>query len=237
MKLRVVIPSRRRSKTIEEAALAVFPQATVCVAESERDDYRRVTKNIITHPDDVSGMGPLRQWMLDNISDECLFMVDDDVHACVSLVGNRLRRITDPQSVMQIVLNTAECAYAAGARVFGFNQAWDVRKYDPWRPIRFTGWVGAVFGVIGRELRFEPLRVHGEDIDLCLQSLLKHRIIWQESRISFMQKRFTNAGGNSINRSADLHEREINFVCKKWGRYVKVQRGKTAIRLIVQVRR
>jgi hypothetical protein len=235
--VRIIIPSRRRANTIEAGALSLFPDATVCVGESEADAYGRLTKHLLVHPDAVTGMGPLRQWILDHVEDETVFMVDDDVYAIYGLVGVRAKRFTQPDEAAQIVENTAACAKAAGARVFGFNQAWDVRKFLPLKPVSFTGWVGGAIGIIGRDLKFDTSLKLRTDIDVCLTSLLKHRIIYQELRFAFAHRRFAGTGGNAVSRSGAQHERELAYLQRKWGAHLHVRTTKTAVRLIVDVPR
>lgn len=237
--MRVAIPSRGRANSISKNTLSVFPDALVCVAESEADAYRAVSDNVITHPDDVSGMGPLRQWMLDNLEGD-LFMVDDDVDGMFSMMGAAgWRRITDPRVALAHVENTALCAREAGAHVFGCNQGRDARVFRPTKPISLTGWVGGAIGVIGRDrdLRYEPSLLLRADIDYCLQSLRKHRIIWQDARFSFSQIRFTGSGGNAINRSGDQHAREIAYLQRKWGAHLQVKHTRDTVRLVVKVTR
>lgn len=237
MSVRIIIPSRKREKVLRDSSLPLFPTATVCVAESEEASYRRLTDHIVTHPDSISGIGPLRQWILDNFHEDRLLQVDDDVYALIALTGNKIRRITDPATVLQLVENTAECAAGAGAKIWGFNQTWDIRKYKPQKPITLCGWVGGVIGVVGREAKWDTGLKLRADIDACLTSLLKHRITYTDLRFSFAQRRFEGAGGNALQRSSEGHEREIRHLQRKWGTYLSVRRSKTTVLLRVHVQR
>lgn len=236
MNVRVIIPSRKRADTLAKGTINLFPDATVCVGESEVPEYRKVTKNLLVHGDEVVGLGILRQWILDHVDDEVIVMPDDDIHALYSFVGVRTRRITDPADVMRVLENAAMCAKAAGARVFGFNQG-DIRKFEPQKPFSFNSWVGGLIGIIGRDLKYDPFcRLH-DDVDLCLQSLMKHRIIWQDLRFKFANKIFAGGGGNAISRSKEQHEKEIAYLKRKWGAHLQVRPAKTTIRLVVNVAR
>jgi len=164
-------------------------------------------------------------------------MVDDDVSALYSLVGTYKHSLTDPRDAVRVVENAARCARGAGARIFGFNQAWDVRKFMPQKPVSFTGWVGGAIGVIGREPLFDPSLKLRADIDACLTSLLKHRIIYRDERFAFVHRRFGGSGGNAVSRSEAQHAKEIAYLRAKWGPHLHVQPTKTAIRLVVDVPR
>jgi hypothetical protein len=103
--------------------------------------------------------------------------------------------------------------------------------------VSFTGWVGGTIGVIGRAALFDPNLKLRADIDACLTSLLKHRIIYREERFAFVHRRFGGSGGNAVSRSEAQHARELAYLRAKWGVHLHVQPTKTAIRLVVDVPR
>jgi hypothetical protein len=72
-----VIPSAGRAGSVITTKL--FHHAWLCVPESEAAAYRKHHENVVSHPDDVYGMGQKRQWILDNFDDEIIFMADDDI--------------------------------------------------------------------------------------------------------------------------------------------------------------
>ncbi len=235
--MKIVIPSRGRAGVIGAKALRLFPDAIVCVASDEAERYAAVTANLLTHPPDVTGIGPLRQWILDNVDDPTVVMVDDDVKYIVSQVGFHARRFDDPGTARAIVERLAILAGDAGARVFGFYQGGGPLNYSNCRPFSFNHWVGGVVGVVGRELRYDTSLVLRADIDFCLQSLLRDRIIMLDCRYSFIHTRFAGAGGNAANRSSERHAREIAYLRRKWGPYLDVVQAKGTTRLVVRVRR
>jgi hypothetical protein len=237
MRISVVIPSRQRVDTIQTHALTLFPEAHVCVGASEAAAYRRVTSRLLVHPDNYIGIGPLRQWIIDHAPHANVFMVDDDVTALYSLVGTYKRRLTDPADVMRVVENAAEIAAGIGSPIFGFNQAWDVRKFLPQKPVSFTGWVGGAVGVIGRAPVYDTTLRLRADIDACLTALLKYRVIFRDDRFAFVHRRFGGSGGNAVCRSEALHAKEIAYLRQKWGAHLHVRSTKTAIRLVVDVPR
>jgi hypothetical protein len=232
---------------IGHAALRLFPDATVTVAESEMGTYAGITgpggrqlipeERLVPHPEEVSGIAPIRQWVLDHFDDECILMVDDDVYELVFLVHYVPRKMSDPEVVRQVVYNAANVAYAIGAPVFGFNQAWDVRKFKPYEPFNLNSWAGGVIGTIGRDLRYDlNLRLRA-DIDFCLQALQHRRLTFIENRFSFMHRRFGLAGGNASSRSSQRNEEEIAYLQRKWGEHLHVSDTKTTTRLAIRVPR
>ena len=233
--MKIVIPSRNRADVIGDKALRLFPDATICVGDDEVDAYSKVSDRLLVHPASVVGIGPLRQWVLDNVDDPCVVMVDDDVTHVYSQVGFHKRRIEDADTARAIVERLAILAADAGVRVFGFQQAARPFTYANFKPFSVNTWVGGVIGIIGRELRFDTSLLLRADIDFCLQSLLRDRIVLVDGRYSFIHTRFAGGGGNAANRSSERHEREIAYLRRKWGPYLNVVQAKGTTRLVLKV--
>lgn len=233
--MQFVIPSRGRADSVADKTLKLFPDALVCVGESEAAAYRAVTDNLLVHPDEVVGIGPLRQWVLDHVDDPVCVMLDDDIKAVYLKTDIRMRKIMDPDHVRAIVERVAICARDAGARVFGFAQAQSPMEYKAFEPFALSTWVGGVVGVIGRELRYDTSLILRADIDFCLKSLLRDRFVWVETRYCFQHIRFAGRGGNASNRSSERHRREIDLLLKRWGRHIshRTQKGTTCLKVRV----
>lgn len=153
--MQIVIPSKGRANIIRDKALRLFPDAIVCVGDDEVDAYAKVSQNLLVHPAAVVGIGPLRQWVMDNIADRCVVMVDDDVTHVYSQVGFHKRRIEDANTARAIVERLAILAADAGVRVFGFQQAARPLTYANFRPFSLNTWVGGLVGIVGCELRYD----------------------------------------------------------------------------------
>jgi hypothetical protein len=233
--MKIVIPSKGRATVLAEKALRLFPDAIVCVGDDEVDAYSRVSSNLLVHPASVLGIGPLRQWVMDNIADRCVVMVDDDVTHVYSQVGFHKRRIEDADTARAIVERLAILAADAGVRVFGFQQAARPLTYANFRPFSLNTWVGGLVGIIGRELRYDTSLLLRADIDFCLQSLVHDRFVLVDGRYSFIHTRFAGSGGNARQRSAERHEQEIRYLRRKWGPYLDVVQAKGTTRLVVRV--
>ena len=233
--MKIVIPSKGRAAVLPQKALRLFPDALVCVGDDEVDAYGKVTSNLLIHPASVVGIGPLRQWVLDNVADPCVVMVDDDVTHVYSQVGFHKKRIEDADTARAIVERTAILAQDAGVRVFGFQQAARPLSYANFRPFSLDTWVGGLVGIIGRELRYDPSLLLRADIDFCLQSLVRDRFVMVDGRYSFIHTRFAGSGGNATNRSAARHAQEIAYLKRKWGKYLDVVQAKGTTRIVLRV--
>ena len=136
--MKIIIPSRKRPEMAQRLQ-TILPESIVCIAESEYESYRDVCNNIEPHPDNISGIAPLRQWIL-NHWEGPLVMIDDDVMRLYCLT-DQYARVIKFDNWPAVIENAAIMADDLGANVFGFNQAWDVRKYRPMDPFRIHGWV------------------------------------------------------------------------------------------------
>ena len=218
--IKIVILSRSRYDTI--TTHKVLPEwVEVLVPESQKSLYEsKISNPIITTPDDVKGLGVLRNWCLDNFEEETIIMLDDDITSVYGLTQHKSKR-QKPDVVVEILVNTAIMSKDAGCCVFGFNQT-DIRKYNGTSPFSLCTWVGGVIGVIGKSIRFrnDKFKV---DIDFCLQNLLINRIVWCDNRYFFWQRRDNNVGGNSDFRTNDNYRKSTETLKEKWGKYVKIK--------------
>lgn len=236
--MKIVIPSRGRSDIVGAKALKLVPDALVCVGADEADNYRRVTKNLLVHPTDVIGIGPKRQWILDNVDDPVVVMVDDDMESVYSNVGFRRRKITDPRVCQAIIERVAIMAEDMQVGVFGFWQAAFTRYYANFKPFSLNTWVGGVIGIRGRELRYDPKLLLRADIDFCLQSLMRHRIMLMDCRYRwFGGLAFEGKGGGARVRSLERHQTELAYLQRKWGQYLEVVQEGQMTRLVIDVQR
>lgn len=235
--MKIIIPSKNRSSIIGDKALRLFPDAVLCIGSDEVDAYSKLSDNLLVHPPDLRGIGPLRQWVLDHVDDPVVVMVDDDVTHVYSQVGFHKKRYEDAGTARALVERMAILAVDGGARVFGFNQAARPLAYSNCRPFSLNTWVGGVVGIVGRELRYDTSLWLRADIDFCLQSLLRDRIVLVDGRFSFIHTRFGGGGGNASNRSSDRHEREIRYLRRKWGPWLDVVQAKGTTRLVLKVKR
>lgn len=214
-----------------------LPEATLVVVEAEAKKYEKFMMEMKFIPENINGMGSIRNWILNNFKEEIIFMADDDMQGVWCNVGREGKLISNSETISQIIRNTARCAKDTGVKLFGFSQAWDTRQYRGNKPISLCGWVGAFFGVIGREIVFDEVNKLKVDIDYCLRQLLKNRIIYIDKRYAFKQLRDTNIGGNAKLRSADLKNEEIERLKRRWGKYFNYKRTNTGEKVNIRVER
>lgn len=178
----------------------------------------------------------MRNWIVNHFAENVVIMYDDDCKGFRSNVNCRAKTFNVLESRL-VVENTAQCAIDAGARVFGWNQQWDPRKFKRNDPIKLTGWVGGVLGVIGKAVKWDELLKFKCDIDMCLQELMSTRFIYVDNRFSWEQGRDKNLGGNSIFRSPEKIEMEKRYLKEKWKDHIRFGQTQTQDKTTVAVQR
>lgn len=216
--------SRGRSKTIKSHKL--FPDfIEVVVPDDEIELYQKTIPNpLIAIPKELKGLGPVRNWCINNFKEETVIMIDDDINFIYNIEGLHARRIIDKEEALEVLINTAIMAKDAGVGCFGYTQT-DIRKYNGTAPFNLCTWVGCVIGVIGKGIQFrnDKFKV---DIDFCLQNLMINRIIWCDNRYYFSQARDNNSGGNSLFRNQEEYEKSCQSLKEKWGSYINIKNDK-----------
>lgn len=227
--------SRGRSENVSTAN--VFPDyIEMLVPESEKALYTAKYPNpILTIPDDIIGLGRVRNWVLDNFKENTIVMVDDDIKYCYCITGFRAQQITDKDEMVQIIINDAVMCQDLGLHCFGYTQT-DIRKYSGCEPFKLTGWVGCVIGVVGRKYRFRDDK-YKVDIDYCLKNMLVDRVIWIDCRYYFFQNRDNNTGGNSIFRTADEFQKSVDSLLQTWKGWLTMSENRSQISLKINIKR
>lgn len=130
MSCKIVIPSHKRHDRVFAKKLVNDP--IICVAESQADLYRQFNPDceIVTHPDDVIGLIPKRNWMAKHFRE--LFMLDDDVHACKAIYAEKGEpcRVKDRDLITHIILSLHDIAKLMDVHLFGFTSRISPVMYD-----------------------------------------------------------------------------------------------------------
>lgn len=222
--LKVCIPSRKRAGTILQHTLKFIPDALVTVNESEVQDYLDAgvpREQLIPHPESTT-LSYIRNFILDNVDADFVVMVDDDLTHVRTFIGWEAKLVWDPVEVRELLEQTAVCARDAGAFYFGYTQDYNASHGCPTiEPFKMTGWVAAVVGFVrGHGLRFQDGGHPG--IDMSLQNLLKHRIIWKDERVCWVTLRYQNSGGVAATRTMSRLQDSDTTLKSRWGKYVTI---------------
>ncbi len=188
-------------------------------------------------PHELRGMPKIRNWVLDRFPEQCLFMLDDDLAGLDERTHETVRAITDPQVIEQVIDNSYICARDVGAKVFGFGVDHKVFHFRGNLPFLTNVWTDQGWGIIGRELRFDEHQTVKEDIDLCLLSLMRDRIVWIDNRYTWRGVKRGNVGGLSTYRTMERDRLDAEYLQHKWGKYLHLTRKQSVLGISVSVPR
>lgn len=241
MTLRIVIPSHKRHDRVFAKYLVEDP--IICVAKSQADLYRQFNPDceIVTHPDDIVGLVPKRNWMAKHFRE--LFMLDDDVCACKRLYAEKgeAARVRDRAEITAVIRNLHDIACLLDVHLFGFTSRISPVMYDE------TNWLcldkmvtGCSYGVRYNKNTWwnEELRLKE---DFWISCYVKHteRRVLTDLRYNFEQKAtFVNAGGLSAIRNQDEERRSILLMRRYFGGAIRLKgqgnNGKDKTRSLVE---
>lgn len=229
MPLKIVIPSHKRWDKVY--AKRLLPNPIICVAESQAEIYRKYNPEceIVTHPDNIVGLIPKRNWMARHFRD--VFMIDDDVHVVKTLNVEKGEScvIRDPERIETIITNLYDIACMLDVHVFGFTSRISPVMYDETSYLSLGKMItGCSYGV-----RYNKNVWWNEELklkeDFWISCYMKHkeRKILTDLRYNFSQKStFVNAGGLSGIRNQEEEKRSILLIRKNFGESI-VMKGPT----------
>lgn len=192
-------------------------------------------RKVETIPDDVVGLGKVRNWCLDNYSETTVIMVDDDLYRIYDLTGDDSRLVCDKDEALAIILSLSGVAKDMGVHWFGFRNL-DIRKYSNFGPFALNESPSGIVGVIGRKYRFRDDK-YKVDIDMTLQNLLSDRICLVDRRYSVLNKMMGGAGGNTSTRTEAEFKRSVQSLKDRWGEYLSISWTKSDISIRLNVPR
>ena len=88
MNYTVYIPSKGRAGKVTSHKL--FLDSTIICPDSEVELYKEHHEKVIGVPDEVKGITPTRNWILNNMTDEWMIQVDDDARSFHKYAGGKL---------------------------------------------------------------------------------------------------------------------------------------------------
>ena len=226
--MRVVIPSYKRPEKV--LTRYVFPYATIVVSESEEDEYRKnYIDPIEVLPDKVQGnISRVRNWILDNIEDDDIVMVDDDLVGFGYFEKGEEHIVSDPLMLEEFMRNGFEISEDLGVHLWGVNLQSDPKFYREYTPISFLSPVLACFTAHRKpELRYDESLSLNEDYDFFLRNISRYHKCLRFNKWHYKVIHFTNEGGVNSYRTMDLEKRQSEIMIKRWGNIVRYNFNKS----------
>ena len=231
MNYTVYIPSKGRAGKVTSHKL--FLDSTIICPDSEVELYKEHHEKVIGVPDEVKGITPTRNWILNNMTDEWMIQVDDDARSFHKYAGGKLVTFVDPKRI-DILLNTMFCmSEDIGFKAWGLAMAADYKFYRTFAPFSTQGVVGAnILGIIKNDLRFDERLKVKEDYDYSMQHIFKYGGILRTHRFGIDVVHLTNEGGCVAYRTKDVEMEAYGVLLKKRGKgVVKFQNNKNFVKM------
>lgn len=227
MEIKIIIVSHKRADTI--VTHKAVNNVIVCVPESQLEEYKRYNPQLeyVTHPDEVIGSSPKRQWIFEKFGD--CFMIDDDVmymHRVYLPNKNEREYVMTPEEATSIIYATYDNAKQAGVKLFGFNRSNHPKAYSGAEPIVLTGFItGGAYGLIaeGSKIFFPDYwDFVGDDYFLNGINAYHHRYCWIDARFAFAFKETERGRGGVADYRTEAKRKETYFYLKqKFGSAIK----------------
>lgn len=231
------MPSRKR----EQVALGnpFLPVCNVMVNEDERESYAADFREagadnpIFTH--NTIGIPRIRNAIYDmcrlgrtgekdlgpNAGEHFVVMMDDDVRRMRYSFSLKLWDAMSPETMLPRVFASYVAAADIGTGTFWYQQSPRPQERSTLQPFRLRTWGrGDLYGTLDPELRCDPQTASCEDMDLCLQTLAKHKVLWMDMRyfiICLVGRGRGLPGGDSGVISKQEIESGFTYLARKWG--------------------
>lgn len=228
----IIIPSKGRADSIQRVQ-ELFPNGVLFVHESEAKEYEKTAViPIITHKK-TRGYGDVlneifKQCTENNIRYSAVF--DDDKYYFSSLVGNRQRQLSTEQ-IEQSIINGCQVLEDLDSYMYLFSTASSIIKYSQAEPykIGFSLPQGAVIHRNSKMMRYKIGVHYHEDFDFCMDYIKKNKYYIVEMRTLCISKGELNVGGCNSFRNEASHKRAVEYIKKKWGKYVSFRRNTSGV--------
>jgi hypothetical protein len=224
------IPSKGRPAVVRSQSLLTC--AHVFVPESEMKDYARAgVKNLVAVPDRVKGITATRNWILDNVKDRRVVMVDDDVRLqgwtrlfCHHSKRYKLKEKEWLRESERLFDITEQLHY----RIWGVATQSATRTIYPFKPFLFRSYVtGSFMGIVNDgAVRFDERFPVKEDYELALRCIKQDGGIVAARYLYWENSHWKDKGGCSAYRTQVMELQAIKLLASMYpGMIRRITRG------------
>jgi hypothetical protein len=224
LKILIAVPTYKRAGNVP--TLDLFDEPVLFVDSFEMDAYRKAHPNAtIVEYVGNPGLTPKLNFILKYAREnkyDAIIKVDDDFRE-MAYYGDGIAttyRGESRERIYQVCERLVVMAKDANIPLFSFLQIGDVRKFNPNSPFSlFATLKLGIYGMlVDNDLWFDERFKLKQDIDMCLQVLMKYRKVLIENRYSFHCKpTMGNPGGCSDYRNRPTEDKIMELLRSKWG--------------------
>jgi len=229
MDVKIVCPSRLRARDV--LTTQYIPDLIFIVRKEEVEEYSEWNpdQEVIGTPEDVNNIAKTRQWILENFSEDNVFMVDDDVCSIRRTYAERGERsdIYDVKLINDLIGEHAYICKQIGAYMWGYQSIRNPNEYISHRPYRLTGYLNNshVGFLKGHGLNYALDYGEAEDYYISLLNYYEHRYAFIDTRFTFITKdNFLADGGVNDIRTVDMMKSNTIKLRKVFGEAVVLKK-------------
>ncbi len=238
----IAIPSYKRAKDCITAKN--FSRAVIFCHKFEVKEYQKYNNNkIVEIPDKLQGKGmaEIRNFILDNTTENNVVMLDDDIKQ-FGYYENLEMFVMTEKEVYDLFENNFRMTAEAGTKLWGLNLQSDKKFYREYSPLSLSSVIlGPCMGIAkDDEIRFDNRLGLKEDYDYSIQVLRKYRKILRFNKYHYLSIHIKKKGGCASYRTMMKENQQAELLRLKWGsRIIKIKRntqgGNISINPIVNI--
>lgn len=221
----IAIPSKGRVGKVK--TLDVLPHGVLYVPESETKAYLSYYPQtaIIAVPEEVWGITPTRNFILETTKERYVTFIDDDVMSVgywlVGVEGKKKVKMTEPQ-LLKEWLTLFHVTDDMGYHIWGAETTGDYIACHPHKPFVWHAYATAsCMGLVNDGIRFDENYPVKEDYELCLRCIEQDGGIVGARFLFWKNEHWTAAGGCRDYRTQEMEDRVIRQLMERYPGYIK----------------
>lgn len=223
----IAIPSK--SRPWKSKSKELLKSALLFVPEREEKMYRKIYgDDVVAVPDEVRGITPTRNWILDQYDGEDVVFVDDDLKQTGWVVTSKDGKkkhvhFGSESEVMEEFGKCFEVCKGMGYKIFGWKtESSPMSQYDE-KPFLFKTYVTAsCMGIVNdTDLRFDEAFKVKEDYEISCRHIEKYGGILGVRYVYWENRHWDTNGGCGDYRTDSMERDCIERLIRKYPNFVK----------------
>lgn len=219
--MKIVVPSYKRAGNVITRVLC--PSSVIACHAFEAEEYaEKEGGELLVLPDELKGnIAKVRNYILDNVEDDCIVMMDDDIRE----VGHHELNKKHPFSsarYMVFLEDGYRMAEEFKVHLWGVNLQDDPKFYHQYNPLSFHAPIlGTLSCHLRQTKRYDETLYLNEDYDLFLKLILADRKVLRLDKYYYIADHLNRKGGCASYRRLDEERRQADVMVRRWGSVVR----------------
>lgn len=221
----IAIPSKGRAGLT--TSQKILSSAVFYVPEGEVKAYEEQGLEVVGVPNEIKGITPTRNWILDNTKERWVVMVDDDVKNAgwrELLPHQSKQRKLKEKDFMQCYADAFKIIEWMGWKIWGAKTEGALRSCYPCKPFVFKTYITAsCMGIINDgSYRFDERFVVKEDYEIGLRHIKEFNGVLGVRYWYWENSHWTDDGGCKQYRTSQVEKKAIQLLKSLYPGIVKI---------------